>query len=362
LAGSRIAALLIAAALAACIDPVADRTRRDFEECGRADLGSLEVRVDPGIVLEASSDGPEGPFVRLRANAPAVSLFARSKSAQAQRLTVRLENLPADTQLPEDALAPSVAGKSASFAVELPAGGEWTATVGSTPATAPFRFAWIGDVHSGLTRLERLRAAIDADPEIDFVLFAGDLVVSGGTEELTAFAAAADRFERPWYALLGNHDVSLSGDDQFQRIVGRLNFAFDYRGARFLMLDSGSATLGERAWEFARASLAGERPALRIAGMHVPPLDPIGLRDAGFASRAEGASLMGLLAARGVDLLLAGHLHTLALTEAAGVEVAISGNGGVGTEEKLDEVGLHYLAVDADPVAGLVSVAAIEVP
>ncbi len=131
--------------------------------------------------------------------------------------------------------------------------------------------------------------------------------------------------------------------------MGRLNVAFDYRGARFVLVDSASATLDERVWDLLRGQLAGTEPKTRLVAMHVPPLDPEGLRDAGFASRSEGAKVLSLLSQGGTDLMLHGHLHTLRFGGNAGIDSVISGNGGVGISDQLDGVGMHYLAIDVDP-------------
>ncbi|MGI5862388.1 MAG: metallophosphoesterase [Myxococcales bacterium] len=345
-----------------CIDPAAERTRRDFEESGRADLGDVEARIDPGIVLPWEGEPAKPRAVRFRANAPTVRLTLRSRAGEARAVSVRIDNLPPEAQLPLAATEVRREGKSARFVLRLAAGESLDEQISPPDSALPqrFRFAWVGDVQGGVGRFGLVREAINGDPAIDFVLFSGDVTASGTDEEMAEFSDAADRLERPWYALIGNHDTGIAREDAFPKRIGRLNFGFDHKGARFLLLDTASATLDQRAWDFASSSLSGEEPRLRLVGMHVPPIDFQGLRDAGFASRAEGAKLVQMLAERGVDLLLAGHLHTLRYASFGGVRAIVSGNGGVGAEDKLDDVGLHYLAVDADPEAERFDVSAVE--
>jgi predicted phosphodiesterase len=364
MAGARIAALIAVVALVGCIDPTAERTRRDFEEVGRLDLGDVALYIDPGVAQAWEGDGPAGLAARFRANAPVVELSISSSAAEPRHVTVRIDNLPADSIVPAGFAEVARGRKSVTFALDLPAHGELQARIGPAIADekAPFHFAWVGDIQGGFERFARVREAINADPSIELIVFAGDLTASGDDADLAELVADADALERPWYSVIGNHDTTLGREESFQRRVGRLNYSFDYRGARFLMLDTASATLDERAWSFAEDRLSGSEPATRIVGLHVPPLDVAGMRDAGFASRAEGARLAELLASSGVDLLLAGHLHTLVFTQTAGVRTVISGNGGVGTEDKLDDVGLHYLSVVVDPATQTLDVQAVEVP
>ena len=69
----------------------------------------------------------------------------------------------------------------------------------------------------------------------------------------------------------------------------------------------------------------------------------------------------GQLARGGVDVLLAGHIHTLIETSMAGIPTWISGNGGVERGAAWDGSDMHYLAVSVDPVAGTVAVEPVHV-
>jgi len=108
--------------------------------------------------------------------------------------------------------------------------------------------------------------------------------------------------------------------------------------------------------------MAADGPAVRVVAMHVPPLDPEGLRDGGFNDRTEAARVLATLVRGGTDLLLAGHIHTLRSTSEAGIETWISGNGGVELGAKFDGSDLHYLAVTVDAPAGTVDVEPVLVP
>jgi hypothetical protein len=87
--------------------------------------------------------------------------------------------------------------------------------------------------------------------------------------------------------------------------------------------------------------------------MHIPPLDPIGVRNGAFASRGEAAALLARFAERGVDLTLYGHIHSYYAFDNAGIPAFISGGGGA-IPERFDDMGRHFMRFEIDPDRGLV--------
>jgi hypothetical protein len=89
-----------------------------------------------------------------------------------------------------------------------------------------------------------------------------------------------------------------------------------------------------------------------IVAMHVPPLDPVGVRNGAFAHRTEAAKLLGLLARADVDMTLYGHIHSYYRFENAGIEAHISGGGGA-IPETFDGIGRHFLVVTVEDAGRL---------
>lgn len=356
----RVTALLTLVVAAGCLDPTGERTRRDFEETGRAVWRGVAAHLDQGVAVPWGGDGGG---LRFRANAPELALALESVALEELVVPVRLDNVFAESEVSGPVADVARGEKSISFGVRVPAGGKVEIGVGRPElrAAKDFRFAWIGDVQGGYDKFASLRAAVNADPSLEFAVFAGDVTQGGGAKEIARFLEAADPLHVPWYSVLGNHETSSGNEGEFQKAIGRINVAFDYRGARFLLLDSAAATLDSRVYDFLDARLAGREPALRITAMHVPPLDFAGLRDAGFASRAEAAKLISRLADAGVDLLLAGHVHSLRFYGSGGFQVIVSGDGGVGVADRLDGTGMHYLAITARPGAGTFEASVVRV-
>ena len=85
--------------------------------------------------------------------------------------------------------------------------------------------------------------------------------------------------------------------------------------------------------------------------MHIPPLDPVGVRNGSFSSRAEANKLLSRLAAGHVDLTVYVHVHSYYAYANAGIPAFITGGGGA-IPERMDGIGRHFLVFDADPARG----------
>jgi hypothetical protein len=97
------------------------------------------------------------------------------------------------------------------------------ALAANTAAKRPVKFAVLGDVHLGLRGADRgikmtassprlLQMAIDqlnAIPDLDFVVFDGDLVVDAEAFNFDRLKEMADELHAPYFVVLGNHDLPL---------------------------------------------------------------------------------------------------------------------------------------------------------
>lgn len=87
-------------------------------------------------------------------------------------------------------------------------------------------FAQISDAHNSSTKVntsyrltaesgELLADAIDQvneTPDVDFVMFTGDQINTPYERELITFLTYANKLRYPWYAVFGNHDISIGGN------------------------------------------------------------------------------------------------------------------------------------------------------
>ncbi len=108
-----------------------------------------------------------------------------------------------------------------------------------------FTFAHVTDTHiGGKTSSEDLQKTIDdinSIPNIDFVLFTGDITEFGSDNELEEAKKLIDQLNKPWYIVPGNHDSkwSESGCNSFVRIFGSESFCFEHEGILFIGTASG---------------------------------------------------------------------------------------------------------------------------
>jgi len=216
-----------------------------------------------------------------------------------------------------------------------------------------FRFALMSDVQEAIDRIQDVYRVINTRTDLDFLLGAGDLTEEGEVAELERFQHELASLAVPYYTTLGNHEL---GDrpPAYQQWFGRANFQFAHHGVYFTLLDSASATIDPLALEWLDGWLGNARDSVHVVAMHIPPLDPVGTRNAAFASRAEAAGLLAKLAEGGVDLTLYGHIHSYYSFPNAGIPAVISGGGGA-SPERAGDIGRHFVVFEVDARRGVVS-------
>jgi len=337
-----------------CTRPAEERTRRDLD-VGHAHGAAFDVEVASGLaaVRELSNDR-----LALWLSAPSVevSLVVRER----QELELYVENAMAALELSDlDAggLVPLASGAGAtkkSWQLTLTPG-SWHFRL-AAPGTAEnggFRFALMSDVQEAIDRIQDVYRVIDSEPELDFLLGAGDLTEEGEADELSRFQRELATLDVPYYTTLGNHELG-ERPPAYQDWFGRANFQFVHRGVYFTLLDSASATIDPLAEDWLDTWLANGRRSVHVVAMHIPPFDPVGTRNASFASRAEAAALVARLAEAGVDLTLYGHIHSYYSFENAGIPAFISGGGG-SRPEHADDIGRHFMVFELDATRGILS-------
>jgi hypothetical protein len=337
-------------AAAGCVEVAEDRAQRDLQ-VGRAASNELKVEVEEGLACVRRIDGSQ---VDLWLGAPDVRIGVT-------RDTGLPFTLAADNVMPDATV--TVNGAIVPVMVEQgprPTQKRWTLSlferssvvrIAPPDATSPtpFRFADLADVQEAIGRVQDIYARIDADPAIRFVLFSGDLTQRGSEGELDRFERELAGLRVPMYPTLGNHELGASWAPYHTRF-GRGSYRFRFHDVQFTMLDDASATVAPVAYGWLDGWLRDAAGSVHVVAMHIPPLDPVGLRNGGFASRAEASRLLGMLAAGRVDLTIYGHVHSYYGFENGGAPAVISGGGGA-VPERFDGIGRHFLSLDVDPVA-----------
>jgi 3',5'-cyclic-AMP phosphodiesterase len=355
--------LFVSAALVliACVRPTEQRAERDLE-IGRASSGGLSVRVSDGLAAVRALGSDR---LTLWSSAPGWDLELTSDGPRV--LTVELQNVMRSAEFV--VLEPSGQGLT-------PLGGEivtqkrygLTLSAGVTRLrlAAPgadrpgaFRFALMSDVQEAIGAVQDLFRRMNEEPDLDFVLGAGDLTEQGSVEQIERYQRELRSLELPYYTTLGNHELG-ADPPVYQDYFGRASFHFRHRGVAFTLLDSASATLDPLVDDWVDGWLAESKGDVHLIGMHIPPLDPIGVRNGSFASRSEAASLLARFAEARVDMTLYGHIHSYYHFDNAGIPAFISGGGGA-LPERFDEVGRHFLVLEVDARQGVTAVRQVRV-
>ncbi len=360
-----ITALLL---LGACLRQAEDRAEGDRDE-GVTAAGGVTIEAAGGLAhVRESADGA----VRLWALAPVVDLSLDPGAGAAPDWLITIENVLADAQL--TAVSGAVVEP---VSRPRPTMGVWKVTL--SPGTrarlrlappdadqpGPYRFAVMGDIQTALDRVDQVFARIDAEPGIRFVASTGDIVQRGERWEYDLFEQQLETLDVPYYATIGNHEL-IGNSSLWRDRFGRFNVHFVFKGVYFSMVNSGSATIDPIVYDWLDDWMDEARGAPHLFLTHIPPIDPIGVRQGSFRSRSEGAKLLARLAAGEVALTLYGHIHSYYDFENAGIPARISGGGGA-WPEKLDGIGRHFLAIDVDPAradepgGGVVSIDVVRV-
>lgn len=351
----RLATLAMTAGLATaavgCLTPAAERAARD-DGVGQAETTDWQVEVTDGLAAVLSAEVGQ---LRLWQSAPSIEW--ELEVTVATRLELRVDNVMPSARLRsvEGALSFSAdenpAATSATYFVDIPSAGRYRLNHGPEQSSvpAPFRFALLSDVQEAVDEVRDVFERVNQETDLDFLLGAGDLTEGGSRDELQRFKAELQVLNVPYYTTLGNHELGES-PPPYQELFGRGSLSFEHRGARFTLLDSASAMIDARVFGWLDDWMALGRDRLHVVAMHIPPVDPVGVRNGSFASRAEANKLLGRLLRGGVDLTLYGHIHTFYSFENAGIPALISGGGGA-IPQRFDGLGRHYVIVAVDPIA-----------
>ncbi len=135
-----------------------------------------------------------------------------------------------------------------------------------------FRFLVVNDLHhpgpDGSAWLEGLVRQMKAHPQTEFCLLAGDLVETGGQEDLAAVRDAFKALGISIYVVIGNHDYLRQNDRRAYEALfpDRLNYWFKHRVWQFVGVDT---TDGVR---YERTSI--QQPTFRWLDDHLGELEP----------------------------------------------------------------------------------------
>jgi len=332
---------------AACARPAAERAQDELT-VGVGEFVDVTVEVTDRLAAIRELSDHE---LDLWCSAPDIEVVITVGDAGVWRVIA--QNSMTDAVLVVDGGAPRSritngdAPTVATFEVELEPG---THRLRIAPPDAdviePYRVAAMADIQKALPSVDDVFDLIStAQPR--FVVGMGDITQRAEPEEYEMFDRQLAYLTVPFYTTLGNHELWSDHMRFFER-YGRASFQFTFKGVAYTFADSGDAGLDPIVEGWVDAWLDQAREKLSIFLTHIPPIDPVGIRNGSFRSAADGHRLISTMVNHDVDLALYGHIHTLSQFDHAGIPAFISGGGGA-DPMAWDGIDRHFLVIELDP-------------
>ena len=146
----------------------------------------------------------------------------------------------------------------------------------AAPADDTITIAFVGDTQRFYDEIEKFIDTVNAIPAIDFIVLAGDITDFGLLEEYEQVHKRFTRINRPYFSVIGNHDVLAKGEETFKSMYGPLNFAFVYQETKFIFHNTNGreyepGLVPDMNW--LRKEFSSDDPGVKnfIAISHVPP-------------------------------------------------------------------------------------------
>ena len=100
-----------------------------------------------------------------------------------------------------------------------------------------FKFAVIADNHYHYNSLRTIVNDITKNPNISFVISAGDVTDMGLLKEYEIFYEIMNNLDKPYLTVIGNHDYNSNGGIIYKQMFGDYNYSFDFNNNKFIFFD-----------------------------------------------------------------------------------------------------------------------------
>lgn len=194
-----------------------------------------------------------------------------------------------------------------------------------------FRFAIVGDLHirgGNTSRLKTILAQARSEKD-EFVIFLGDIVDQGEEEDFIAVNEAIEShgYRDRFFPVIGNHDVFENGWEHYQKHFGPSRYAFTAGNAKFIVMDTADATVGEKQMEWLKAEAQTAPEHLFLASHYLPAVP--GIRTyLKLSNDREALRLMKWADESGVRAWFGAHYHSFVVGKVGSVDYVVAGGGG----------------------------------
>ena len=214
-----------------------------------------------------------------------------------------------------------------------------------------FSFAVVGDSRENIADYSEVISMINEQiPPPLFVIHLGDLVKNGSIEEYANFMDITGNLNTPFLAVAGNHDLRNKGKKFFINLFGPLNYFFDYKDNRFIVLDDvteGKKGLSDEQVWWLNYALKKAKKKNKFIFMHIPP--SVGHITSDYSKNMN--RFISTLKKYNNVYVFCGHIHDYDKFKYKGINFFISGGGGANIGKRSLTFGghfKHFLVVDVD--------------
>lgn len=178
---------------------------------------------------------------------------------------------------------------------------------------------------------------INETPNVDFVMFTGDMVNTPYQKELMKFITYANQLHYPWYAVLGNHDICIGGflsKKVYFDILNSHNFNFHFtkpyysfspkKGYKVIGLDSiidtritANGQIDETQLKWLDKELSKSKNDVVLIFLHVPIIEPLHSENHKLLNADEVLKTINKY--KNPIAVFSGHYHTTKITQMGNV-------------------------------------------
>lgn len=174
-------------------------------------------------------------------------------------------------------------------------------------------------------------------PDVDFVMFTGDLINTPYEQELMKFMSYANQLHAPWYAVLGNHDTCVGGyltKQLYRQILNGHNKDFNFskmyysfspkKGYKVIGLDAviddritSNGQIDEEQLKWLDKQLSKSKNDVVLIFMHHPLLEPLKSESHKVLNSDEVLKVINKY--KNPIAIFSGHYHTTKITQVGNV-------------------------------------------
>ncbi len=178
---------------------------------------------------------------------------------------------------------------------------------------------------------------VNQTPDVDFVMYTGDMINTPYQKELIKFISYANELKVPWYATLGNHDICVGGflsKKVYWNMLSSHNKNFNFqktyysftpqKGYKVIVLDSiiddkitANGRIDEEQLKWLNKELLKSKKSTVLIFLHVPIIEPLHSESHRLLNSDEVLSIINKYS--NPIAVFSGHYHTTKITQSGNV-------------------------------------------